>query len=206
MGEGDILGRLAFVKHFIKDPMLVGSVWPSSNALARAMTRGIDFDRDFIVELGCGTGSVTHEIAKNIGHSQNYLGFEIQPELQSRLRTRFPSLQFVADSATELHRHLVPSGRPINVVLSSLPFTTIDQTITRSIISEYSAALAPGGMFRFFLYAQTISLPRNQEFLRLLSGLMIESSRQRVMWNLPPAYVITFRKPEGPKGQSSEFP
>ena len=163
------------------------------------MTKGIDWNNDFVVELGCGTGAVTEEIARHLKDHKNYLGFELQPGLQQRLLVRFGSLRIVADDASEIERYLVPQERPIHAVISSLPFTTLDPKISNRILFRYTKALAPGGIFRFFLYTHTVSLPRNKKFIETLGQDLEYIGRQLVAWNLPPAYVLTFRKPETPK-------
>jgi phosphatidylethanolamine/phosphatidyl-N-methylethanolamine N-methyltransferase len=185
---------MAFFKHFIKSPHQVGSIWPSSQKLAVAMVKGIDWRKDFVVELGCGTGALTQEIVKHLECQEHYLGFELQPDLQRRLTTRFPGLNIVAASATELHSHLKPNAPPIHAVLSSLPFTTIDREVTQVVIEEYAEALAPGGLFRMFLYAHTADLPKNRRFLEFVAQHLEPEGRELVLWNLPPAYVFTFRK------------
>lgn len=188
------MGRFTFFRHFLKDPRGVGSVLPSSAALASAMTAGIDFEHDFIVELGCGTGAVTEHIAQSIRHPENYLGFEIQPGLHAKLRLRYGHLRIIADSATELERYLQPQPHPIHAVVSSLPFTSIEPQITKAVIETYSKALAPGGIFRLFFYAHTYRLPRNQELILQLSEILSPPTKTLVLHNFPPARVLTFRK------------
>jgi phospholipid N-methyltransferase len=194
--EGATTLAWAFVKHFIKAPSQVGSIWPSSSFLARAMVEGIDWEHDFIVELGCGTGSVTEEISRRLRNPELYLGFEIQAGLQDRLRMRFQSLRIVADSAEQLEKYLGVQGKQVHAVLSSLPFTTLDRELTKRIVSRYVGALAPGGLFRLFLYAHTVSLPRNTKFLHELSTQLVLADKKLILWNLPPAVVMTFRKPD----------
>ena len=189
------MGRFTFFRHFLMDPRGVGSVLPSSAALARAMTTGIDFEHDFIVELGCGTGAVTDHIANSIRHPENYLGFEIQQGLHDKLRLRYGHLRIIADNATELDRYLEPRSHPINAVVSSLPFTSLDPRISKAVIDKYTKALAPGGIFRLFLYAHTFRLPRNQRFIHELSQLLSPPTTTLVFQNIPPARVLTFRKP-----------
>jgi phospholipid N-methyltransferase len=188
------LSGFVFFRQFLKDPRAVGSVWPSSRFLAEAMTQGIDFDNDFIVELGCGTGAVTSHIAQKLKRPENYLGFEIRRELQSRLRIRFRELRIVAASATELHTYADLSKHPLNAIVSSLPFTSIDKLVSEQILNTYIEALSPGGVFRMFLYAHTISLPRNQRFIEKLSQSLEFSESELIVWNFPPAKVLTFRK------------
>ena len=51
---------LRFVEAFIREPLTVGSFWPSSSALAQAVVESCDFKPDdTVVELGPGTGAFT---------------------------------------------------------------------------------------------------------------------------------------------------
>lgn len=54
-----------FLYQFIKNPMSVGSISPSSRFLAKKMLQGVDFQKaKCIVEYGPGTGIFTEEILK----------------------------------------------------------------------------------------------------------------------------------------------
>ncbi len=158
------------------------------------MTKDIAFDADFVVELGCGTGSMTHHIDAQIANKENYLGFEINRDLHVGLTKRFGSLRIVKDSATELRRYLPEEDQPINVILSSLPFTSLSPALSEQILSLYVDALAPGGLFRMFLYTHTYPMPRNQRFIQHVSQYLELTSVETVWKNFPPAKVVTFQK------------
>lgn len=186
---------LTFFRHFLQNPWRVGSIWPSSRYLAEAMTQDIDFEKDFIVELGCGTGAVTGLIAERLSHPGNYLGFEIEPRMHDKLVIRFRELRIIADSATELGKYLPKDRLQISAVISSLPFTTLDPQITQKILTTYLDSLAPGGIFRLFLYLHTAQLPRNRKIIGILSQRLERLPDKIVLENIPPARVITFRRP-----------
>lgn len=178
----------------MRNPRSVGSIVPSSNALARAMVRGVDFETSFVVELGCGTGSMTRVIDERLRRKDNYLGFEVNPDMHRTLTKRFTGLNIVGASAADLTEHLPHPDTSVDVIVSSLPFTLLPPEVSREIISTHTRALAPGGTFRLFLYAHTFPLPRNQALLGLIEKELMLESVETVLWNLPPARVITFRK------------
>ena len=52
--------RWRFVEAFLREPLSVGSLWPSSTELSWAVVDGCDFDSGAtVVELGPGTGAFT---------------------------------------------------------------------------------------------------------------------------------------------------
>lgn len=187
-------GRMGFFRNFLRNPRSVGSIVPSSSALARAMVRDVDFTASFVVELGCGTGSMTRIINEQLRRKDNYLGFEVNPEMHRSLTKRFHGLNIVGASAAELAQHLPQPDTPVNVIVSSLPFTSLPPYVSLDIIRIHTHALAPGGIFRLFLYAHTFPLPRNQALLRIIQNELMLEKVETVFWNLPPARVITFRK------------
>ena len=58
--------NLQFLQAFLKNPLKVGAITPSSPELAAEMLHGIEPDEEHIVfELGVGTGAITrflHEV------------------------------------------------------------------------------------------------------------------------------------------------
>src|SRR5271170_2896218 len=58
-------GRHHFIFAAMRSPFKIGSFLPSSRGLARAMASGVDVSRPgAVVELGAGTGVVTHALLK----------------------------------------------------------------------------------------------------------------------------------------------
>src|SRR3954469_4725431 len=52
-----------FLAAWIRSPLKMGALLPSSRALARAMAAEVDIDKPgMIVELGAGTGVMTHAL------------------------------------------------------------------------------------------------------------------------------------------------
>ena len=67
--------NLQFLQAFLKNPLKVGAVAPSSDELAAEMLDGIKPDDDNIVlELGVGTGALTKHLKQLIPTRNSYLG------------------------------------------------------------------------------------------------------------------------------------
>jgi phosphatidylethanolamine/phosphatidyl-N-methylethanolamine N-methyltransferase len=67
--------NIQFLQAFLKNPLKVGAVAPSSPELAAEMLQGMKPDEDnIILELGVGTGAITKYLQEIIPNKQSYLG------------------------------------------------------------------------------------------------------------------------------------
>ncbi len=99
-----------FLRDFMKDPIRVGAISPSSSVLARAMINNIAIDpEDSVVELGPGTGAFTQQIREK---TKVYLGIERNPRFTQILNRRFPDLNFVNGLAENGYHHHKDIGLP----------------------------------------------------------------------------------------------
>lgn len=110
-----LLGRL------LKQAFLTGAVAPSSKQLAHAMVLAAGHARH-VVELGAGTGPVTHEL-RRLMPAASLVAVELQPELARRLGHRFPGLDVREAPAHEVLAGLTYPGEV--AVVSSLPFRSL---------------------------------------------------------------------------------
>jgi phospholipid N-methyltransferase len=70
--------NIEFLQAFIKNPLKVGAITPSSPELAREMLKGIEpNEKNIILELGVGTGAITKFIGEVVPDEKSYLGIEI---------------------------------------------------------------------------------------------------------------------------------
>ena len=88
--------NIQFLQAFIKNPLKVGAIAPSSPELASKMIEGIVPARnDVVVELGVGTGAITKFLAEIVPDDESYLGIELDKNLVKSLQTKFPELKIV---------------------------------------------------------------------------------------------------------------
>jgi phospholipid N-methyltransferase len=77
-----------FLNESIKSFSTTASVVPSSPYLARAMLRSIDFNlATSIVEVGVGTGAVTHELLRRMRPDARLYALDINPRFIDYLRS-----------------------------------------------------------------------------------------------------------------------
>lgn len=185
------MDQTAFFLEFLKHPLEVGSLIPSSNKLAESMCRNIDCSDDSnVVELGPGLGSFTKYISDQITEQGNLILVEINPRFRSELARRHQHCQIVP----ELNScHLEMEGK-IDLVICGLPFTSIPLATSRSTVDLAAELLAPTGRFVTFFYFYTIHLPKNQRLLRHIGQRFSRTERRSCLWNLPPAIVVDSQK------------
>lgn len=183
---------------FLRSPRTVGALTVSSRTLAEAMVSGLDFGACRIVELGPGTGAFTAPIVRRLGPETQFLAVDIDPEFVKQIRKRWPGVECVCASAERLESLVADRALyPIDHIVSGLPFVSLPVTMTRSILEGISHVLRPGGTFTTFQYLHAYGLPSAVGFRRSMTAHMNGGPIVRVVLkNLPPAVILTWRKPE----------
>jgi phosphatidylethanolamine/phosphatidyl-N-methylethanolamine N-methyltransferase len=175
---------------------MVGAVAPSSARLARRMVEGRDLAGARVVELGPGTGSFTGAIVERLGPASRFLAIDIEPAFVETLRRRWPQVDFVCASAEQLPSLAAERGlMPVDHILSGLPFATLPAAVTRGILEGVERTLRSGGTFTTFQYVTSYHWRASAAFRQDIGGrLGSEPIRRLVMWNIPPAWVLTWTK------------
>ena len=187
--------NLQFLHAFIKNPLKVGAIKPSSPELARKMLEGIKPDADnIILELGVGTGAITKFIAEMVPDRNSYLGIELDSTLAKSASQKFPDLRIVHGNACEAHTIHKESGLgKISYVVSGLPFVSLPAEVSEKVYLEIERLMNAGCVFRTFQYAHGYYTPaalKLREFMRNRYGKSKRSPL--VVKNVPPAYTLTW--------------
>jgi len=185
--------QLQFLGRFVRDPRTVGAIAPSSRVLARAMVDGLDLSGSVhVIELGPGTGSFTREVIDRLGPAARFLAVEVNPVFADGLRARWPSLECLCASAEGLETIAGERGlRPVDHIISGLPFASLPGEISRRIMDAIAATLRPGGTFTTFQYIHGYGLPLAVKFRRAMAArLGPHRVMSTVMRNVPPAFVL----------------
>ncbi|WP_248930324.1 class I SAM-dependent methyltransferase [Paenibacillus hamazuiensis] len=181
--------KCLFLYKFIRFPKQIGSVTPSSKALAKKMVSSVPWDKvRHVAELGAGTGAVTKFIHEAGYPDTKVFLFEKEPVLRSRLAGEYPEYYCFPD-AVQLDTAIRSKGvEQLDCVISGLPFANFPQEIRDAIIGQVVKTLKPGGLFVAFQY----SLQMKKQLAR---HFHIEDIHF-VMGNVPPAFVYVCRKKE----------
>lgn len=188
-----------FLTQFRKSPRTVGAIAPSSRRLARAMLDGLPLEPGSavrVVELGPGTGAVTGEIARRLPADAACLAIDVDPVFSARVSARWPRIDSVCDRAERLveiarARNLLP----VDHIVSGLPFASLPVESARAIVDAIVASLKGGGTFTTFQYVHAYGFSSAIAVRETLTREMGSApTRSVVLGNLPPAWVLRWRK------------
>jgi phosphatidylethanolamine/phosphatidyl-N-methylethanolamine N-methyltransferase len=143
--------HLAFLRGFLTRPKEVGSIIPSSRFMERRIVKTADLAHaKLAVELGPGTGGTTRALLRNLSPGAKLLVIEINPHFTELLTRHIddPRLIVHHGSATEIPQILAEHGLDApDVILSGIPFSTMNDSLGTDILRSVRDSLAPGGRF-----------------------------------------------------------
>jgi phosphatidylethanolamine/phosphatidyl-N-methylethanolamine N-methyltransferase len=178
---------LLFFRQLLSRPKQISAIAPSSRFLARAMAADLGPATGRVVEFGPGTGVLTKAILAAGVSPQNLTLFEFNPDFVGHLRRSFPGVTVHNDGAQMAPSH-VPQG--VSAVISGLPLLSMPLEIRESIVKAAFDILAPDGIYVQFTYGPR---PPISDAQIAALGLTVRQTA-RVILNLPPARVFTFRR------------
>lgn len=176
-------------KLWLKDPLKIGAITPSSRQLAEAMARLVPPQATGpVVELGGGTGVVTRALLEAGVTADRLIVVERDPTLHRLLRDRYSDVTVVLGDAASLVETLRPYGIDrASAVVSSLPILSMRKPVRRAIVEGSFALLEPDAPFIQFTYGLFSPLSRRELGL---TGQV----KGRVLNNLPPASVWLYHR------------
>jgi phospholipid N-methyltransferase len=181
--------RFAFLQGFLERPKEVGSIIPSSRFLERRIVRAAQADTaKVLVELGPGTGGTTRALLRAMDPSARLLAVEVNPRFVRLLR-RIGDPRLVvhhgnaADIGTALDRYELPTP---DVILSGIPFSTMEKGAGRDILRSVHDSLHPGGLFVAYQVRDRV-----ESLAREVFG---DARVQTEILNVPPMRVYRWEK------------
>ncbi len=187
--------NLQFLQAFLKNPLKVGAIAPSSPELAAEMLQGITPDEDNIVlELGVGTGAITKFLQEVIPNKDAYLGIELDRDLVDNLHSNFHDMNIICGNAAEAYSIHQNSGLgKVRYVVCCLPFVSLPKEISESVLMEIEKFMDEGCELRIFQYAHGYFLPPAIKLREFLKNRYGKSKRSPlVLKNVPPAFTLTW--------------
>lgn len=156
-----------FVARWLKNPLRMGSVVPSSRSLGRLVARHLRAGPDeWVLEIGAGTGTVTRAILEG-GHAPERLAaVEIEGEMARHLRRTYPGVRVMEDDAFALDRTLPDAMRGrVGDAICGIPLVLLPLERQRRFV-DVVEAVAPGRGFLLYTYCATSPLPWRKLGLR----------------------------------------
>lgn len=174
---------------WFRNPLQTGALLPSGSGLAQAMAAQVEPGRGMVVELGAGTGAITHALIARGVTPQQLVLVEKDPVLAGTLKRRFPEAIVLCGDAARLKGLLNRAGvaRP-GTLVSSLPLLSMSSRTRTRVLSQMFNVLDARGTLVQFTYSPQPPIPH-----ALVSALGVSGTRvARVFWNLPPASVWVY--------------
>ncbi len=183
-------GAALFIRECFRKPKQMGAVVPSSAGLSRAMAHWLpENPREWVVELGPGSGPVTEALLKRGLAPDRLLSVEKSPELAKMLQGRFPQICTVEGDAGELDKLVLQhtGQRQVGAVISSLPLRSFPQDLEERVTRQIHEVLKPGGCWVQFTY--------HFHKRRINGSKPFDLQSTAMIWlNFPPARVLVYRK------------
>ena len=163
-GRGRKSPKWQFLRGFLKHPVMVGSVIPSSKVLIDKMLGPVDWANcKVFVEYGPGVGTFTEHVLQRMAPDATLIAIDTNADFTRYLRRKFADSRLfaVTGSAADVRQIMADCGfGEADYVLSGLPFSTLPAGIGPKIAEETAAALRPGGAFLVYQFS-----PKVREFL-----------------------------------------
>ena len=179
---------LRFIATATRYPLKMGAIWPSSPELAKAMADQVDPQiKGPIIELGSGTGSITHALIGGGIDQSRLILIENHPDFYDDLCARYPKAQCFCDDAFALEKIAELNAFPkAAAIVSGLPLRTQGKTQRQNLVRTALQLLIPGAPFIQFSYG--FDPPVDGQ------GLTTEPTAVKTIWkNIPPARIWVYR-------------
>lgn len=154
-----------FLRGFLKHPVMVGSIIPSSRVLIEKMLAPVDWETTrLFVEYGPGVGTFTRPLLEKLGPDAKLVTIDTNPDFTKYLRQAIddPRLIAVTGSAADVEHILAERGLgQADYVLSGLPFSTLPPGVGDAIGEATARVIRPGGAFLVYQFS-----PKVIEYIR----------------------------------------
>ncbi|WNO53987.1 class I SAM-dependent methyltransferase [Stakelama saccharophila] len=174
-----------FFRGFLKHPVMVGSIVPSSDRLIRKMLDRVDWDTTKVfVEYGPGVGTFCDAILERMAPDAQFIAIDTNEDFVDYLRHHFrdPRFSAVQGSAADVVDIVADHGHDnADFVLSGLPFSTLPPGMGARISAETAKVIRPGGAFLVYQFSPKVKDFLTPEFDRI--------DHDMEWWNVPPAQL-----------------
>lgn len=182
-----------FLRGFLKNPVMVGSVIPSSKVLIDRMLGPVRWDEvKLFVEYGPGVGTFTRPILERLPESARLIAIDTNADFIDFLEKSIDDerLIAVAGSAADVQQIIKAHGFDhADYILSGLPFSTLPPGVGEKIGEATAEAIRAGGAFLVYQFS-----PKVREFI----APHFERIDRGFEWvNVPPATLFwAWREPK----------
>jgi len=181
-----------FLRGFLKNPVMVGSIIPSSRVLIDKMLAPVDWENTrLFVEYGPGVGTFTRPVLDRLSSDATLVTIDTNPDFTRYLKESIadPRLVAVNGSAADVEKILADRDLgSADYVLSGLPFSTLPPGVGEDIAKATADVVRPGGAFLVYQFS-----PKVLDFIKP----HFDPIRRGFEWiNVPPATLFWAYKGE----------
>jgi phospholipid N-methyltransferase len=175
-----------FLKGFLKHPVMVGSIIPSSDTLIAHMLKPVDWaNTRLFVEYGPGVGTFSQHILRHLPADAAYIAIDTNPDFIAYLGDTIRDTRFrpVLGSAADVVQIVRDSGfETADYVLSGLPFSTLPTGVGPAIAKATAEVLRPGGAFLVYQFRAKV-----RDFIAPYFSRIDQAMEY---WNVPPCCLF----------------
>jgi phospholipid N-methyltransferase len=181
-----------FLRGFLKNPVMVGSIIPSSKVLIDKMLGPVDWENTkLFVEYGPGVGTFTRPILERLGPDATLVTIDTNPDFTRYLKESIDDSRLVAVTGSAADVDKILADRALgeaDYVVSGLPFSTLPPGVGDTIAEATAKVIRPGGAFLVYQFSPKVRQFIAPYFDRLVRGFE---------WvNVPPATLFWAYKAE----------
>jgi phospholipid N-methyltransferase len=178
--------KLQFLKEFLKHPVMVGSIIPSSDRLIEKMLGPVDWTATkLFVEYGPGVGTFTRPILDRLAPDATLITIDTNADFTAYLKADIDDERLIAvtGSAADVEKIIAAHGfDKADFVVSGLPFSTLPPGVGDAIGAATSRVIRAGGAFLVYQFS-----PRVRDFI---APHFERLDRGFELWNVPPATLF----------------
>jgi phospholipid N-methyltransferase len=175
-----------FFKGFIKHPVMVGSIIPSSSFTVKKMLAPVDWDNTkLFVEYGPGIGTFCQPILDRMRPDATLLVIDLNEDFIAYLRQTVRDSRFIAVHGSAADVNAIINGfgfAHADYILSGLPFSTLPNNLGPVIAEETAKAIRPGGAFLVYQFRARARDFMTPHFRKIDNGF--------VLWNILPCHLF----------------
>jgi phosphatidylethanolamine/phosphatidyl-N-methylethanolamine N-methyltransferase len=175
-----------FFKGFLKHPVMVGSIIPSSSRTIKKMLAPVDWDNTkLFVEYGPGVGTFCQPVLDRLKPDAQLIVIDLNPDFIDYLRKTFHDSRFIAvhGSAADVNEIIAQFGFDhADYVLSGLPFSTLPNNLGPVIAAQTAKAIRPGGAFLVYQFRAKARDFMEPHFAKIDNGFEA--------WNILPCFLF----------------
>ena len=174
-----------FFKGFLKHPVMVGAIVPSSGRTISRVLSKVDWDEcRLFVEYGPGVGTFCRPVLERLRRDGRLIVIDTNPDFIEYLSKTIGDSRFIAINGSAADVEDIVRGHGVvnaDYVLSGLPFSTLPEGVGPAIMAATQRVLRPGGAVLVYQYTARARDLMGRYFRRIDKGFEL--------WNVPPCVI-----------------